>query len=546
VWAGFGFEVQSPQRVNSPFPLPAASYVDEIVYHTMENRPAFLLGQQWVGGRWYYFLATFLFKTPLPMMFLLLIAVAVVVWRRRLEDELPLWIFPVVYFLVSLTRGFNIGHRHLLPVMPFACVFVGQIVPDLYSRARMVWVRAGGVVLVVWYLGASLWIYPDYLAFFNLFAGGPSKGYQVLIDSNLDWGQDLIQLRRYMELEQVNEVWLSLFSDADPTSYGVRYRELPNWVNKEIQPDYHYLHPDPGIYVISATLLQGMYLPNPSTFNWFLHQNPVDQIGYSMLVYQVKEDEPEPVWLGMCHMPETLLSPDEIAVGFGRADLRVVYFDCQSSGVIPWGDVPGWYVVPPSMTNADSFIAEWLQEAILEFEQFDDAGNQVFAIYKLDVMPATLRALPPAVWVMRGGSRPDTEINDAVRFSLPLDVDGPATFLTYGMDTQTILPGGVFTVETYWRAKEIVTETLPSVFLHLVDNGGRTWSVGDALDYPAIQWQKGDVFVQQHSLEVPLDIPKGTYWVASGLYDLNTGVRYPVPLSGEDADTFLMGPVTVE
>jgi hypothetical protein len=549
VWAGFGFEVRSPTRVEFPFPVPAATFIDDLVrvYQISRGgRPAFLLGHRWVGGRWYYFLATLLFKTPPPALLLLVFTCALVVLTRRVGEQCSLWLFPVTYFLVSLTSGFNIGHRHLLPVLSFGFVFVSQAVPVVCDRLRARWIKVCGVLLVVWYLGTSLWIYPDYLAYFNLFAGGPQRGYQVLVDSNLDWGQDLLQLRRYMEQKGWDEVRLSLFSLVDPALYGVRSRALPDWEEKEIRPGFHYLHPDAGVYVISATLLQGVYMPNPSTFDWFLHQDPIDQVGYSMLVYQVEEDKSSPTWAAMCYAPEPSLSPDEIVAGFGRTDLRVVYFDCRSSWVIPGGGFPGWYVVPASAGNAGDLSTEWLRDAVLEFEQYDHEQNRVFAVYKLGVMPTALPEPVSPVWVVRGGSRPDQEVNDAARFSPPLDLEGPAAFLGGDLGAETVVSGDVLTVRTFWKAHRAVTETMPSVFVHLVDMAGETWSIGDALDFPAIQWQDGDILVQQHVLDLPLDVPAGTYWIASGLYDLGTGIRYPVRAAEADADTFLFGPVMIE
>jgi hypothetical protein len=544
VWVAFGFEFGSPERVNLSFSIPAPSYVDEIVYHSLEQRPAFLFGQRWVGGRWSYFPATLLFKTPPPMLFLFLVTLLVVIFRRRLGEQLPLWVFPAVYFCVSLSRGFNIGHRHLLPVLPFAFVFVGQAVSEVFDRSR--WIKVGGILLAGWYLGASLWIYPDYLAYFNLFAGGPSRGYRVLVDSNLEWGQDLIQLRDYMEREQIDEVRLSWFSDADPALYGVRYRALPNWTNRGIAPDFYYLQPDPGVYVVSPTFLQRMYLPNPSTFDWFAHRRPVDQIGYSMLVYRVPEDVTNPNWVGMCDTPATSLSPDEMAAGFGRVDLRVIYFECRTSGVISQEDLPGWYVVPASLQNSDNFITFWLDEASLEFEQYDQRDELLFSIYRLDEMPPLLQETPVPVGVIQAGARPGAQADDAPRFSPPLDVNGPATFLGYQLGSETITPGEVFNVRTFWQARRTVTETMPSIFVHLLDGEGQAWSVGDALDFAAIQWQAGDIFVQQHRMEIPADVPPGSYWIASGLYDLNTGVRYPVLGVETQGDTFLFDPVEVE
>jgi hypothetical protein len=549
VWAGLGFEIRLLKRVALPFPVPAASYIDDVINFSkmyQGGRPAFLLGQRWAGRCWYYFLATSLFKTPPPVLLLLAIISVMAVLTRRLGKQLPLWLFPVVYFLSSLTSGFNIGHRHLLPILPFGCVFVSQIIPTVYDQLKTKWIKVCGVVLAAWYLGISLWIYPNYLAYFNLFAGGPSRGYQVLVDSNLDWGQDLIQLRRYMEQQGLDEVWLSLFSLTDPALYGIRYRKLPDWENKEMSPEFHYLHPDPGVYVISATLLHGLYMPNLSTFDWFLHRDPIDQIGYSMLVYQVNEDPVSPGWVGMCYAPDPALSPDEITAGFGQADLRVVYFDCRTSWVVPEAGPPGWYVIPMSAESSGSLSIEWRKEATLEFEQYDFEGNRTFTVHRLETMPAPLLEPVSPVWVVRGDTRPDQTANDAARFPPPLELDGPAAFLGYKLDAETIRPGDVLRLETFWEANRTVTETMPSVFAHLVDASGKTWGVGDALTFPAIQWQDGDIFVQQHALELPLDTPPGTYWIAAGLYDLATSARYPVHLDKTGADTFLLGPVVVE
>jgi len=554
VWAGFGFEIRPLKRVDLPFPVPAASFLDDVVRFQgvyQGGRAAFLLGHRWVGGRWYYFPATLLFKTPPPALFLLVVTLVVVVLKRRLAEQLPLWLFPTIYFFNSLASGFNIGHRHLLPVLPFGFVLVSQMMPAVYDDCKRRWSRALGILLAVWYLAIALWVYPDYLAYFNLFAGGPSRGYQVLLDSNLDWGQDLIQLRRYMERNGVDEVWLSLFSLTDPALYGVRSRKLPDWEKTEITPEFHYLHPDTGTYVISATLLQGLYMPNPSTFDWFLHRNPLGQIGYSMLVYRVEEDRVSPSWVGMCAAPEPPLSPEQIAAGFGRTNLRVVYFDCRTSWVIPWAGVPGWYVIPASAEGSGGLSTEWLREAALEFEQYDHEQHRVFAVYRVETPPMASLELASPVGIVRGDAGPGSEANDAARLSLPLDLGGvdeyihePATFLGYDLDAWRIRPGDVLTVKTFWKARRMVTETLPSVFVHLVDRSGVAWSVGDALDFSAIQWQDGDIFVQQHSLVLPPDVPAGTYWIASGLYDLVTGARYPVRAA--NADTSLLGPVVVE
>jgi hypothetical protein len=199
-----------------------------------------------------------------------------------------------------------------------------------------------------------------------------------------------------------------------------------------------------------------------------------------------------------------------------------------------------------SAENPGSLPTGWLGEAVLEFEQLPYEGNQAFAVYRLDAVPTAYLEPVSQVWVVREGARPDEEVTPAARLSSPPDLDGPATFLGYSLGVETLEPGAVLAVDTSWRAKRAVTETVPSVFMHLVDVSGEIWSIGDALDFPAIQWQDGDTFVQHHALELPSNVPPGIYWLESGLYDLVTGVRYPVRAAGTDADTFLFGPVVVE
>jgi hypothetical protein len=253
-----------------------------------------------------------------------------------------------------------------------------------------------------------------------------------------------------------------------------------------------------------------------------------------------------PTWIGMCYAPNPPLAPNEIAANFGRIDLRVVYFDCRSSWVIPGEGPPGWYVIPASAEDSDSLANEWLGESGLEFEQYDPEGNREFSVYRFETAGTGLPEPLSQVRLVWHGARFEEEAKQPARFSPPLDLDGPATFLGHKLNTDTIVPGDTLVVETSWRANQIVTETMPSVFMHLVDTSGNAWSIGDALDFSAIQWQEGDVFVQRHVLELAPDIPAGTYWLAGGLYDLVTGIRYPIHGAETDADTFLLGPVIAD
>jgi hypothetical protein len=149
------------------------------------------------------------------------------------------------------------------------------------------------VALVAWQAAGTLWIHPHYLAFFNEVAGGPKNGWRHLVDSNLDWGQDLPGVKRWMAAHGVEKVWLSYFGTAPPEHYGIDYEPLPSFLplgrTEATRPM------QAGDYVVvSATNLHGVYVwdapPEFLSFVDFLRatQTPVAIIGHSIFIYQLR------------------------------------------------------------------------------------------------------------------------------------------------------------------------------------------------------------------------------------------------------------------
>jgi hypothetical protein len=130
-------------------------------------------------------------------------------------------------------------------------------------------------------------VYPHYLAYFNELVGGPDHGYRVLVDSNLDWGQDLKGLKRWMDRNGVDLVGLSYFGTADPRYYGIKFLYLPSI------PFYYPGHEPadigtkPRYFAISATNLQGVYLEpaDRAIISRFQKERPVAKIGHSIFIY---------------------------------------------------------------------------------------------------------------------------------------------------------------------------------------------------------------------------------------------------------------------
>lgn len=250
-----------------------------------QQRGAFLAGNYSNAGWWYYFPVAFAIKTPVAILLLSLAGAALYLrqWKTLPQTGLFLLLPVVVVMGAAMQSHLNIGLRHILPVYPFALLLAGKALAELLPRAR----RAA----VIGLLGlAALEVapaYPHYLAFFNSFVGGPRNGHKYLVDSNLDWGQDLKGLKRWMDKTGLQHINLSYFGTADPGYYGIGCTHLPGapfFAMPEIaRPQL------PGYVAISVTNLRGVYLNEAGRafYRPLLEMKPVAVIGHSIRVYWV-------------------------------------------------------------------------------------------------------------------------------------------------------------------------------------------------------------------------------------------------------------------
>lgn len=227
-------------------------------------RLAFLNGKESVTGRWLYFPEAFLFKTPPAVLLLLLWMLAEGIARARGVSFPGFFLaFPVVFYLaVSMTSNLNIGHRHLVPIYPLLFVGIGSLARP-FGAAR--WRPPALAALLLGSAASFALATPRYLSYFNVLAGGPGGGWRYLVDSNIDWGQDLSRLREWMDENHVPKVHLAYFGTADPAAYGIRYEKLK--MVHDFYPDAPSSLPGSGeILAVSVTLLQGVYLDRDRTF----------------------------------------------------------------------------------------------------------------------------------------------------------------------------------------------------------------------------------------------------------------------------------------
>jgi hypothetical protein len=252
------------------------------------GHPAFLMGCTSDHGWWYAIPVALALKTPIALLLLLAAAALRLAsqWDRSRWRAAAFLLLPALAVIGFFSlRQASIGLRYVLPAVPFLLVFASGVLAPV-PRARPA--RAVLLGLLSWYVGASLFIHPHYLAYFNEIAGGPSRGYRLLVDSNLDWGQDLPGLAQFMRERGVESVHLSYFGSDAPARYGIRYDWLPSFELERPASQSETELPRRGWFAISATNLQGLYLPQPETFAWLREREPVAEIGYSIFVYHVE------------------------------------------------------------------------------------------------------------------------------------------------------------------------------------------------------------------------------------------------------------------
>lgn len=306
VWAGYFFHVSTatvadhrldihmPHRetdfsvpVNFNLPvkilIPGAEYIDglyKVAYHDLSGHQSMLLGQVSSTGGWksYYFYVIAL-KWPLVVLLLALVGIVVILRKRvRLPDGWPALIaIPAVLFLMALFSRIQIGDRHILPLYPFALLLAAAAWQGLHERRLA---RILLLVLVVLNAADCLRFAPDYMSYFTPLVD-QSQSYNLLTDSNTDWGQGLIALKRYQDTHPDEEIHLAYFGTVDPAAYGIRYRVLG--------PAQH----PSGTIVVSATNLSGQLLPDPNSYKWLLQFKPKAILNHTLYLFEVPE-QPQP------------------------------------------------------------------------------------------------------------------------------------------------------------------------------------------------------------------------------------------------------------
>ncbi|MEE8131444.1 MAG: glycosyltransferase family 39 protein, partial [Candidatus Paceibacterota bacterium] len=208
-----------------------------VIQRSGGGNTAYFLGEVSASGWWNYFPVVFALKESIPSLILIGLAFLLGSWsiikKLKIQNskfkifmdylgthfaEFSMLAFVIFYWLYSIKSPLNIGIRHILPTMPFIYILSAGALKKWVNRetteSENLWKRITNVVLnfikssfksvviavlIIWYLIEVLFAFPYYISYFNQFGGSTENGYQYVVDSNYDWGQDLKRLKKFTE-----------------------------------------------------------------------------------------------------------------------------------------------------------------------------------------------------------------------------------------------------------------------------------------------------------------------------------------------------------
>ncbi|MBI2069269.1 MAG: glycosyltransferase family 39 protein [Elusimicrobia bacterium] len=306
VWCSMRFSSEKPgPRLFRYIPLAAFSliitillfyrfiHVDEYFKGVLgayryisRGQMSYMAGQYSSTGFWHYFFFTFIAKTTIPALLLGTIGL----WlefqdRLRRRTVFFLFVPAVILLAASIFTPLKIGHRHILPIYPLLYVLCAKIT----QSPRL---KFAALFLLPWHILSAVSIGPHHLEYFNEMFGGAKKGWHYLVDSNIDWGQDLPYLRRYIEQYPDAEVVLIYFGPVPPKSIGFEFQDFMSEF-RGLHSHINTPNPKQEILAISVTKLQGVYFApqlGADPFYWLKTFQPIDRVGHSILIYDITDN----------------------------------------------------------------------------------------------------------------------------------------------------------------------------------------------------------------------------------------------------------------
>jgi hypothetical protein len=263
-----------------PTPLTQMVYgIREVQAHNQSGHDAYLLGEYRRTGWWYFFPVVVGVKTPIGFLILAGCGLLAVMrgfrsspWQHHLTV-----IFPLAITSVCMSSRIDLGVRHILPIYPLLAVIGGYAMSRFFllAKRKSLMIAFVPIVLAAWVVADSWVARPDYLAYFNQFAGAHPE--RILCESDLDWGQDLHRLSKRLRDLQVERISIKYFGTAP-----LEKADLPPF--STLSPDT----PAQGYVAVSVRYLFLDYAKDGS-FGWLKRYTPLETTGQSIYLYNLSK-----------------------------------------------------------------------------------------------------------------------------------------------------------------------------------------------------------------------------------------------------------------
>lgn len=491
------------------------------------GQPVYALGRVWPHGVWFYYPIALVSKTPLPTITLILMGVLEAV-QRRTPNVLKAFGLPIVLFGTgAMISSLQLGYRYLLLLLPFAFGLAGYATewPLHFShRSTRVALVSVPCVFGIWLFINALCIYPHNLSFFNELVGGPLHGDTILVDSNLDWGQDLPALRDIMKEHRIPYVRLGYFGSAVPDVYGIRYWPAPGFLRFVSDAEtmaFNPYTPEPGWYAISCTSLrQGLVLTHHDVYAAFRDRQPDARAGYSINLYRLEYPADTPISRAVVQSQRVADIPAE-QLGWQTGQRLIVKWMPNDRSLVLAMNGPARYLVQKKL----SCIPE-LWTTLQTGSSPVDAVTGAFIADARTVLKILLEQWTSTaeLWTPEGERMHEQPV-----------FDGRLSLRGYQLQKAALRAGTHADLVLFW---EVVGEIQPPLasFVHLLDVTGGSRTQYDGWGSAVSGLEKGDWVISCVSLPLPPDLPPGRYRLQVGVYSPDTMARWPVQLS--DGRTF--------
>jgi len=257
-----------------------------------EGNPSYFLGKISFTGWPAYYPFTLLVKTSVPLLLLFFASAIIAILNFRKLDRRELWLwlcwlFGMAFFVNSKV---DLGVRYILFLYPIAITLASKLASETYFIKQLA--RLAISICAIWLIVANVKTFPNYIPYFNEFAGGPKNGWKLLADSNLDWGQDLVLLKQFLDKHpEIEELKFSYFGAINPEYYGVKcdYLYSPFYMRTAEYELFPHCEPTDGWIAISVNNYLGIYFENHDCYKWLDKYSPVYRIGHSIWIYHIEQ-----------------------------------------------------------------------------------------------------------------------------------------------------------------------------------------------------------------------------------------------------------------